>query len=196
MLKYCLIQFAFLRSEGEVSVDRCVPFSESSNSFRSFFSRWGGRLIAHRWPSLRSINTEATFCVLDRWASLCSYYKCLYKWVIVVALFIVLSAICCVGGRGGELVYITVDHLRSTCVWWWSIGLKDHSCHWVISWVWSNESMLNLLDSIWHTRQICTCVVGIHMCVCVLMFLVIVYRFIYETERHNGVAELLEILGR
>ena len=22
------------------------------------------------------------------------------------------------------------------------------------------------------------------------------YRFIYETERHNGVAELLEILGR
>ena len=29
-----------------------------------------------------------------------------------------------------------------------------------------------------------------------LMLIILVYRFIYETERHNGVAELLEILGR
>ena len=35
---------------------------------------------------------------------------------------------------------------------------------------------------------VCVCV-----CVCVYMY---VCRFIYESDKHNGVAELLEILGR
>lgn len=28
------------------------------------------------------------------------------------------------------------------------------------------------------------------------LFSIFFYRFIYETEHHNGIAELLEILGR
>ena len=82
--------------------------------------------------------------------------------------------------------------IRQLCFWWglidllkkWTHIYPHPKCSYSLSWV-IRKAVLG-----WH--DICTIISRLKW---ILQINNIFYRFVYETERHNGVAELLEILG-